>query len=98
MRRELNRFTAQKGISQSCIPPIQNGNKIIYSDKDKADVFNTYFLDQARINNPNDDVPDVPPGEHVLPDLIISSAMVRDIILALDSNKAVGPDGIHNKV
>lgn len=94
----LNRFTSRKGISQSCIPPIQNGNIIIYSDKDKADVFNTYFLDQARINNPNDDVPDVPPGEHVLPDLIISSAMVRDIIVALDSNKAVGPDGIHNKV
>ena len=94
----LNRFTSRKGISQSNIPPIQIGNEIVYSNLQKSEAFNNYFLNQSRIDNPDDDVPHITYSEHVAPDLLITTSMVRNAIVNLDPNKAVGPDGIHNKI
>lgn len=94
----VNRFSQRKGTSQSNIPPIQHGLETIYSNSKKAEIFNEYFISQSKLNDHNNTLPDINENESIIPQLVITTSMVRTIIESLDLSKAVGPDGVHNKI
>ena len=94
----VNRFSMRKGLSHSIIPPIEHGTETVYCNLRKAEIFNEYFIKQTVLNNPDDNVPFINPNEQTIPQLVITTAMVRSVLENLDPKKAVGPDGIHNKI
>ena len=94
----VNRFSLRKGLSQSSIPPIQHGPETIYSTSRKADIFNEYFISQTSLNDEDDIPPVIDVNNQPIHPLVITTHMINSIINNLDSNKAVGPDGVHNKI
>lgn len=94
----VNKFMTKKGLSQSEIPPIDNNGIICYSDEEKAEVFNTFFVNQSCVDDEDDPFPTLSEHPGSAPPLIITTDMVSGIIKSLDQNKAVGPDLVHNKI
>ena len=96
----VNSFFNRQNALSSEIPPIKDADsgEIIYSPDKKAELFNSFFVNQSRINNMDDDLPNIQHNDIAAPELIITTEMVRRIINNLDQSKAVGPDLIHNKL
>ena len=94
----VNQFTIKKGLSSSDIPPIQFENKVYYLSEEKADVFNTYFVNNSTLNGTDDELPILEESGVILPQLVITEEMILDVIKNLNPNKAVGPDLVHNKL
>lgn len=94
----VKRFTSCKGESNSEIPPIEENGKTIYLPAEKAQLFNEYFVKQSQIVGKDDNVPDMLPNGTSAPLLQITPELVSNVITNLDSNKATGPDGVHNKM
>jgi hypothetical protein len=98
--RLVNTFLSKKGMESDEIPPIEHNNSVFYSNKDKAEAFNNYFISQAEHGNDNNvDLPDFTTDNlPVLRTIILSTNDVANAIRSLKSNKAVGPDLIHNRI
>ena len=84
---------------QTPIPPLIVNGQICTDAKQKADVFNNYFvsqssLDQSRVWHPGQP----PPSPFTISDLNITEHDVFKIVSSLDLGKATGPDGIGNKL
>ena len=97
----VNRFLKNKDMYSDTIPPItdpENVNNTIYENLDKADCFNRYFKSQATVPDADDNPPPLPVRNNTMPQIILSVQEVENVINNLDSNKAVGPDLIHNKI
>ena len=97
----VNNFLKNKDMNSDTIPPItdpENVNNIIYENVDKANCFNRYFKSQSTVPNADDNPPPIPMGNTVMPPITLSVPEVENIIKNLESNKAVGPDLIHNKI
>jgi len=78
------------------IPPIVDNDKTHYTYIDKANAFNTFFVQQSTINDNNDNLPEIHNTDCEINQLLLDPHFVQQIINSLDSNKAVGPDKIHN--
>ena len=80
--------------SDSNIPPIDNGNKISYSNLDKAESFNNFFLSDATLDNTNGPLPSHVPirNNNTLCSIEATEQDVLGILKSLDTNKATGPD------
>ena len=80
--------------SDSNIPPIDNGNKISYSNLEKAESFNNFFLSNATLDNTNVPLPPHVPirNNNTLCSIEATEQDVLDIFKSLDTNKATGPD------
>ena len=94
----VNRFSKNKGIVKSDIPPLKHNNSIFYSSKDIAELLNKEFITISTINGIDDEVPRINIVETYIRPLIITPEVVKNAITNLDPNKAAGPDLIHNKV
>jgi hypothetical protein len=93
-------FMTNKCIIFDEIPPIESNGIVYYSNKEKADIFNAHFISQSTLPDNDDPEPDVPTldNQPVLDSIIISQDTVSKILKNLDSNKAVGPDLVHNRL
>ena len=97
----VNNFLKNKDVNSDVIPPLtdpENDNKIIYENTDKANCFNHYFKSQSTLPNADDNPPPIPISNTTMPYFTLSVPEVESVIKNLDTNKAVGPDLIHNKV
>ncbi|XP_060607428.1 uncharacterized protein LOC132759634, partial [Ruditapes philippinarum] len=84
------------------IPPLQNQNtqEIVFSENQKANLLNEYFLHQTYIDNSDSNVPDLGPQttSTVINDLLLTASETEDILKSLKVDKASGPDGISHKI
>jgi hypothetical protein len=96
--RLVKSFLSKKGMESDEIPPIEQNNHVYYSNKDKAEAFNNYFISQSALGIDNDtDLPDViTDSVPVLRTIILDVTNVANALRSLKTNKAVGPDLIHN--
>ena len=89
----LNKFLNKKNIPR--IPPLLFNNKFIINCKEKAKVFNEYFISQC---TPFDNDSSLPTFNYKtdqrLSDIDVSPAEISDIISKLDVSKSHGHDNI----
>ena len=83
----------------SCsIPPLPDGDKIITSNSEKAEMFNKHFLSVSTLDDSNCQIPnDQRIHGSVLDEIVITSEDVKDQLKNLNTSKAFGPDNISPK-
>jgi len=88
------------GNSNASIPPIEDGNDIVTNDKNKAEIFNTFFQHISRLNDSGVDVPREHRmnNERLLSNVRVTESDILDQLSILDTSKAYGPDGIPPKL
>ena len=97
--KTVSSFLHKNGTEAKTIPPLQSQNgDVVYSARDKAELFNSFFTSQSTVEAKDDPVPTIPRTNLQIPHLTITTNDVFKILTDLDTNKAVGPDLIHNKV
>ena len=94
----MKSFLNKKEINPEEIPSLEVNGKIIYSDKEKANALNSFFIEQSTLTEDDNELPDIVPLDCELQELIIYETEVNNVIKNLDPTKAVGPDLIHNKL
>ena len=83
--------------SIQAIPPIETDNSIITNDKDKADAFNTYFVEASSLEDTNATLPEnveLFGNVQILENVDITDEDIDDQLQIMDVNKAYGPDCI----
>ena len=81
------------------IPPLSLGDQVVTDSKQKADMFNTYFVSQSTMDVDATWDPGIPPASDFSIDTIATSSdEVYNILSHLDVAKATGPDGIGCKL
>lgn len=79
----------------SSIPPITNEGVAIAAAESKAELFNTYFVQQSTLPSPPDGFalsPQGPPPPHTLDLIQTDVTEVLKILQSLNTSKANGPD------
>ena len=68
----------------------------VCDNKQKADLFNKFFLSHSKIDTSNTDLPNnqQPVTPNTLNDIVATEQEVLDLINSLETNKSTGPDGI----
>ena len=94
----VRQFMSKKEINSNEIPPIKHNGNILYSNKDKADIFNEFFAQQSTLESSDDSPPDLVQFENEIALEVLTSTEVKNVILNLDKQKASGPDAIHNRL
>ena len=94
----VKQFMNKKDVSSDNIPPIKHNGNIFYSNKDKADIFNNFFVQQSTLESTDDTPPDLPQFDNEVSLEALTSTEVKNVILNLDKKKASGPDAIHNRL
>ena len=93
----LNKFLNKNHTPR--IPPILCDNKYIFEYKDKAKIFNDYFVSQCRLFESNSTLPSF---EYLtnsrLADITISTNEISEILIGLNEKKSHGPDRISAKM
>ena len=79
---------SNKGSDPDVIPPLEKDGVTYYTNKEKANVLNQFFIKQSTIED-NDDVPDVPE--------LITSIIQMNVSVEEVKNTLTGPDQMHNK-
>ena len=80
---------------ESALPPIEDGTSIHYSNDEKAEAFNNFFLNNAFLNSNNATLPrSVPLRTDRITNIVATEQDVLDIIKSINVNKATGPDGV----
>jgi len=89
-----------KGNNQTYPPIYDDDNGCYkYSSKDKADVFNDYFLSHSNIDLTNAELPNIVNETNFKLDNIVATEQeVIDLISSLEINKSTGPDGISSRM
>ena len=91
-----------KSSNNQAIPPLKknNTNILYFTDEEKANILNDYFLQQTQVDNSDKDVPDLGPPlySNTLSELILTPTETELVIKSLKSDKAPGPDGINNTI
>ena len=90
-------FMNKKGIDTE-IPPIEENGTTYYTNTDKANVLNNYFIQQSTLNPDTTELPNTFYEQPELNNIIIRENETLDVLKNLDAGKAVGPDMIHNKL
>ena len=91
-------FLKKKGLNSCEIPPILFNGITCYSNKEKAKVFNDFFISQSTVENEDDELPQIPHTDAALSEIELNNDLVKEIISGLDKKKAVGPDLVHNRL
>ena len=81
-------------------PPIDDGIKTNFTNIDKANAFNNFFLNNASLDCKNASLPDnvSTTTRPTLSKVTATEQDVKDILKSLDVNKATEPDGISPKM
>ena len=83
-------------ISQS-IPPLEDGQKIVTTNSEKANLFNCFFTEASTIDESNAKLPELNrifQDNNDLAVINVTEKDVRDQIQLLNVSKSYGPDGI----
>ena len=86
------------------IPPLKslpndNQENYAFTDCEKANLLNNYFVSISTIANSDADVPDILPlSESFINHITLTEAEIVDVIDTLMTNKAVGDDLISHRV
>lgn len=81
--------------SDSDLPPIDDGETIHYSNREKAEAFNKFFVSNTTLNCSNAVLPNSPHRVSTrIANITATEQDVFDIIKSININKATGPDGI----
>ena len=94
----VNSILREKGIGSEEIPPLCENGTILYTNKEKANALNEYFIKQATLENVCDPLPQVTFFDCEINDIKLTVFEVKEIINTLNTRKATGPDLIHNKL
>ena len=71
---------------------------VLYSNKEKANRLNDFFVKQSTLEN-EDDIPSVLPQlDCQLNDIVLSVSEVSNAIQNLDKTNATGPEEVHNRL
>ena len=94
------KFTLNNNNNHTSIPPIKEGAEIVFDSKEKADLFNDYFVNQSRINDSNCQLPLLTyfQSDKTLSIIHTTEREVLMLLEKVDISKACGPDGIGNKI
>ena len=74
------------------IPILTMNHEVAETDLQKAEMLNSYFSSQTKVNDSNKPLPYIEHAQHRLHSIIISTQDVLDVLRHLDVNKACGPD------
>ena len=91
---QLAKSFIQKDSNKSSYPPIKVGNAVICDDKEKAESFNSFFLEHANLDDSNTPRPTQTDPIHTLSEIHILPKDVLDLIKCLKISKASGPDEV----
>ena len=80
------------------IPPILHNGILYYTNKEKADIFNSHFVQQSTLDNPDSALPQINFSNNEIQMIHITAREVKEEISKLNLNKATGPDKIHNRL
>ena len=88
------------GRNSDCeLPPIYDGNQYHFTNTDKAEAFNNFFLKNTMLDTQNSSLPDITETPNrILSSINATEKDVIDILKSLDVNKATGPDKISAKM
>ena len=79
--------------------PLMNDNKIITDNKEKADLFNEYFIGQSTLDESRANLPvGEPQCLYQIDPKNVDPVDVYSVLISLDTSKATGPDGIGNRL
>lgn len=98
------RHFVKNNSKTSSIPPLkctlQNGSSsFCFSDKEKAECLNDYFVSISTINDDNIQLPNFQARcINSLSDIICTANEIETLIQILNPNKATGPDSISNRM
>ena len=96
--RLVRAFLEKKSKDNDEIPPVDYNGKVYYSNKEKANIFNDFFIKQSALEHEDDTPPDLPQLDCQLNDITLTVSEVSNIIQNLDKSKATGPDQVHNRL
>ena len=74
------------------IPILTMNHEVAETDLQKAEMLNSYFSSQTKVNDSNKPLPYIEHAQHRLHSIIISTQDVLDVLRDLDVKKACGPD------
>ena len=94
----VNTFLNKKGMHTEEIPPILHNGILYYTNKEKADIFNSHFVQQSTLDNPDSALPQINFSNNEIQMIHITAREVKEEISKLNLNKATGPDKIHNRL
>ena len=79
----------------SSYPPLEQNNSFVTDNKEKADIFNTFFTGHSTLDTSGATLPDFDfVTNERLAEIVASEQEVRDQLQSLKTNKATGHDGI----
>ena len=81
-------FLKKKGMDSNEIPPLTFNDRVLYTNKEKADAFNSFFISQSSLENEDGELPDIPFFDLELTEITLTTSDVKDVILNLSTNKA----------
>ncbi len=86
------------GVS-STLGPLKDGDIIVTSDLEKANLLNNSFISQTILDDKNALLPDLPSYcNHLIDQKVVSAIDVYTVLNGLDISKATCPDNINNKL
>ena len=94
----VNNFLKNKNATINEIPPLVENNEIHHSNTEKAGCLNTFFSNQSKVEDNNGPLPHLQFSTTQIEQISILPEDVASVIQHLDTNKAVGPDLVHNKL
>ena len=80
------------GQSSNNIPTLTMTHEVAQTDCQKAELLNTYFSSQTKVNDLNKPLFNIEPAQHTLESITIYTQDILDVLRHLDVNKAFGPD------
>ena len=76
-------------------PPMRNNDTYVTDSKDKANLFNSFFLNHCKLNTNNAELPrPIYKTDARLSNIVITGSEVLDQIKCLDTGKSSGHDGL----
>jgi hypothetical protein len=98
--KTLKSFISSQQITP--IPPLQNPEtlELNFTDENKANLLNDYFIKQTLIEDSNKHVPDLGPSMTTtsLSEITLTETETENVLRSLNLEKASGPDGISNRI
>ena len=96
----LKDVASEKNVNQDSISPIKHDSEYVTDDKQKANLFNKFFLSISMVDDSNHSVNTaarVAPG-NTLKDIVLNEQEILDQLSILNVSKSYGPDGIPPKI
>ena len=75
----MKSFLNKKEINPEEIPSLEVDGKLIYSDKEKANALNSFFIEQSTLTEDDNELPDIVPLDCELQELKLKLTTLLNI-------------------